>query len=443
MPIEKVVAFTTLILCVAGTASADIPASADDIPAPVIAAHQFNLMDYGAVPDGKTLNTKAFADAVSAVTAAGGGTLTVPSGAFLTLPFKLTSHMELHLAAGAVIQFPPSLAAYGLPTNPAMAAPGQMADFRKNTPALITGNDLTDISITGQGAIDGGGAPWWVLARSPTGMHTSYGNDRPKLLVLTNCQRILISGVTLRNSPMYHLVPTMCQDILVDGVHIIAPGRAPNTDAIDPMASQNMVIRDCDLDVGDDDVAVKAIQGPCCNILIENCRCKHGHGISIGSETYKGIHDVAVRDCTFDGTTNGIRIKSARDRGNDLYGFAFSNISMKNVDTPITINLYYMDKPGAHNRTPKPVTASTPTLHGVRIENVNVTGANHAGDITGLPESSVKDVTFSNVTIAANHGMTVTDATGITFKNVDIEATSGQPLISNHADVNWDRPQGG
>ena len=439
MRIEKLAVWASVILSLAGVALADTP-GVDEVAAPEIPAHQFNLKDYGAVADGKTLNTDAFAKAVAAVADAGGGTLTVPSGTYLTMPFKLTSHMDLHLDAGAVIQFPNNLEAYGLPTNPAKANAKQMDDFRKSTPALVRGNDLTDVAITGEGAIDGGGSVWWPLARMRDGTaHTAYGNDRPKLLVLTNCRRVAVRGVTLRNSPMYHLVPTMCQDVLVDGVHITAPGRAPNTDAIDPMASQNVLIRDCDLDVGDDDVAVKATQGPCSNIRVENCRCKHGHGISIGSETYKGIHDVTVRDCTFEGTTNGIRIKSARDRGNALYGFAFSNISMKNVGTAITINLYYMDKTGSRAHVAMPVTASTPTLRDVHIENVNVTGAQTAGDITGLPESNVKDVTFSNVSISAHKGMSVSDAQGIVFRNVDIQAAVGEPLVSDHADVDWDR----
>jgi polygalacturonase len=254
-------------------------------------------------------------------------------------------------------------------------------------------------------------------------------------VVLTNCRRVLIQGVTVRNSPMYELVPTLCHDVMIDGVHVTASAHGPNTDAIDPMACDNVVIRNCDLDVGDDDIAIKAIQGPCTNIVVENCRCLHGHGISIGSETYKGIHDVTVRDCSFDGTSNGIRIKSARDRGNDLYGFSFSNITMKNVGTAITLNMYYMDRSGGRVRAAQPVTASTPRLHDVRIENVTVSSAENAGDIIGLPESDIRDVTLSNVSITADKGMTVRDAQGVIFKNVVIDAADGEAITTEFADV--------
>ena len=202
--------------------------------------------------------------------------------------------------------------------------------------------------------------------------------------------------------------------MVIEGLHVEAPPTSHNTDAIDINSCDTVIVRDCDLDEGDDNVSIKATEGPCANVLVENCRCLHGHGISIGSETYKGIHDVTVRDCTFDGTQNGIRIKSARDRGNDLYGFSFSNIKMTNVGNALTLNMYYMDKTAARNRVTAPVTEHTPKLHDVTIENVTATGVLTAGDITGLPEMDVKDVTLTNVNISANKGMTIRDAQQIT-----------------------------
>jgi polygalacturonase len=423
-----------VLLAVILSAMQDAPAADVNPAAPSIPDRQFDLSDYGPVPDGKTPNTDALAKAVAAVAAAGGGHLIVHKGVYLTFPFALTSHMDLHLDADAVIQFPQSLAAYGLAAAP---TPQQMKDLNTKIPALVAGDNLTDVSITGSGIIDGGGAAWWPLSpRDRAGSaHTAYGNSRPKLVVLTNCRRVLIQGVTVRNSPMYELVPTLCHDVMIDGVHVTASAHGPNTDAIDPMACDNVVIRNCDLDVGDDDIAIKAIQGPCTNIVVENCRCLHGHGISIGSETYKGIHDVTVRDCSFDGTSNGIRIKSARDRGNDLYGFSFSNITMKNVGTAITLNMYYMDRSGGRVRAAQPVTASTPRLHDVRIENVTVSSAENAGDIIGLPESDIRDVTLSNVSITADKGMTVRDAQGVIFKNVVIDAADGEAITTEFADV--------
>jgi len=427
--------------------------SGDVSPAlPVIPVRTFNLTDYGGVGDGTTLNTEAFDKAVAAVAAAGGGHLVVPKGTYLTQPFALTSHMDLHLEDGSVIQFPHDLTLYGLPADQRKMTRAQMNDFGKRVHSLISGHDLTDVSITGSGAIDGAGSSWWSLGvKDSSGVpRTWFGNNRPKLIILTNSQRLLFQGVTLRNSPMYNLAPTLCRDITVEQVHIWAPGKpfdarpgtydqAPNTDAIDPMACQNVLIRDCDLSVGDDNVAIKAIEGPCCNILVENCRCGLGHGISIGSETYQGIHNVTVRNCTFDGTQNGIRIKSSRDRGNDLYGFSFSNITMKNVTMALSINMYYMDRGGVARRRMLAVTPHTPMLHGVHIENVTVTNAKTAGEIIGLPESCVKDITLTNVTISAQKGVTIRDATQIVFRNVQVTAATGDPVTTTFAQLDWDR----
>jgi polygalacturonase len=405
---------------------------------PAVPDRQFNLRDFGAAGDGKAYDTPAFTLAVAAISAAGGGHLNVPPGTYLTLPFALTSHMDLHLEAGSIIQFPADLAAYGLPADAADATDAQMDYLKEKMPALIGARNASDISVSGSGIIDGGGSAWWPLVRGADGgAHTSYGDSRPKLLVLSGCRSVWVHGVTLRNSPMYHLVPTLCHDVLIESVQITAPPKAPNTDAIDPMACDGVVIRDCVLDVGDDNVAVKAIQGPCTNILVENCHCLHGHGISIGSETYQGIHDVSVRECSFDGTTNGIRIKSARDRGNELYGFDFSNITMKNVTIAISINLYYMDRTGSRTRHVMAVTQSTPFLRDVTVSNVTVTDAQTAGEITGLPESPVRNVTFNGVHISATKGFTVRDATQIVFRDVQITAATGEAFTSQYAQVDW------
>jgi polygalacturonase len=399
---------------------------------PQIPDHVFKFTDYGANGDGKTMNTDAFNKAIAAIATAGGGQLDVPAGVYLTLPFSLTSKMDLHLEAGAVIQFPDSYEAYGL-AEPSKATQDQRDMLNKNIASLIQGHDLTDVAITGSGTIDGAGSTWWGTRGN------SFGNSRPKLIILTNVTRLHVTGVTLQNSPMWQLVPTLCQDVLIEDIHVKAPPNGPNTDAIDPNGCSNVLIRRCDLDIGDDNVAIKAIPGPCFNILVEDCKCLHGHGISIGSETFMGIHDVTVRNCTFNGTANGIRIKSARDRGNQLYNFAFSNIQLTDVPNAITLNMYYMDKAGSANRVEKPVTEHTPYLRNVRIEHVKISGAKVTCEIIGLPESPIKDVTLDDVQLAGDKGINVQDAQGVVFTNVTVTPTTGEPLISNHADVKWDK----
>ena len=139
---------------------------------------------------------------------------------------------------------------------------------------------------------------------------------------------------------------------------------------------------------------------------------------------------MTVRNCTFDGTAHGIHIKSARDRGNQLFNFTFSNIAMKNVSLPISINLYYQDHLAQFERQSKPVTATTPHVHDVHIDGLTATGADNAGEIIGLPEAPITGVTLSNVKISATTGLVVTDARAVVFKSVDIHVTDGPPVIA-------------
>jgi polygalacturonase len=231
---------------------------------------------------------------------------------------------------------------------------------------------------------------------------------------------------------MWFFVPVHCIDVTIENLKVTAPPHSPNTDALDPTASTNVLIRNCDLDEGDDNVAVKALGGPCSNIWIDNVHCKHGHGISIGSETYGGVHDVTVRDCTFDGGDNGIRIKSARDRGNTLTHFSFSHITMNNVTNPIVIDMYYS---GGKNRTMQAVTPTTPHLSDVRISDVQITNSKNAGRILGLPEAPVTNITLSNITIHSTSGMTVSDVKGCIFDHVFIKTDKGEPIIQTNADL--------
>jgi polygalacturonase len=127
---------------------------------PSIPARQFDLASFGAAGDAKASNTGAFEKALKAVADAGGGRLEVPAGTFVTGPISLVSNCELHLARGAVIQFPSDVTAYGLPRQP---TDKQLRDVEKRIPGLITGKDLHDVAITGDGIIDGGGAAWWAL----------------------------------------------------------------------------------------------------------------------------------------------------------------------------------------------------------------------------------------------------------------------------------------
>ncbi len=409
---------------------------------PVIPAANFNLADFGGVGDSKTFNTDAFAHAVAAISKAGGGHLIVPAGVYKTMPFVMTSHMDLHLNAGATIRAPETFADYGIPdpNQPGLPPPPQERFGGPRVRALIScPPNTTDISITGPGTIDGSGAIFWIWSdkaarRYPPGRRIVF---RPNLITLQGIQRLLVDGVTLTDSPMYHLVPRG-KDITIQNIRVVAPSDAPNTDAMDP-GGERIVIRNCEIDTGDDDVA---LQSGSHDVLIENLTCLHGHGISIGSSTTNGLSHIIVRHCTFDGTDNGLRIKSFRGRGGEVHDINYSDITMRNVKRPFDINMLY----NGNANTPTDVgpreaqpeqTRAIPNFHDIHITNLTVTHSPLAGRILGLPEQMASNITFTNVTIQADRGFLVQDAKDITFDNVRIDAAVGDPLGIDNATVNW------
>jgi polygalacturonase len=392
----------------------DVSGAANVKPAlPVIPGRTFTLTDFGAVGDGKTLNTEAFQKAIAAAEKAGGGRLIVPKGVFRTLPFVLCSNLDLHLAEGSVIQAPDTFEAFGLP-NPATLHSQEEVKARVKPPApLITGSNLHDVALTGPGTIDGNGALWW--AWSERAARTQPGRlvyRRPHLVVIGGCKRLHVADVTLTNSSMFHLVMRDVVDLTVERVKVRAPFNAPNTDAIDPGPVTNALIRDCDVDTGDDDICIKS-GGT--NVLIENCTIKHGHGISIGSGTVVGIHNMLVRHCTFEGTDNGIRIKSMRGAGGPVENVRYTDIRMKDVANAVVLDLNYVD-----NNRPDFVgdPSKVPSIRDILIDNVVVESSRNAGRIVGLPDSLITNVTFRNVQITAENDFVIKNAGSPVFENV-------------------------
>jgi polygalacturonase len=376
-----------------------------------IPAQKFVLTDYGAVGDGHTLNTTAFERAIAAVAKAGGGQLVVPKGVFRTGPFKLCSNLDLHLEDGAVIQAPVTFTEAGLPEPETLKSQAEVRAKVRTPEPLISGKKLHDVAITGLGTIDGSGAHWWKwseraarnVARIEPG-RLVY--PRANLVVFEECERLQMADVTLINSPKFHFVPRRINELTIERVKVIAPwdGSAPNTDAIDPGPGRNFLIRDCVIDTGDDDIVIKS-GGT--NILIENCTIKHGHGISIGSETTVGINHMLVRNCTMEGTDNGIRIKSMRGAGGLVENVRYTNITMKDVEHAIVLALDYTD----NNRPDfKGDASKIPSIRNVLIDHVTITGSRNAGKIVGLPESPIRGVMLRDVSIQAERDLVVKDA---------------------------------
>ena len=421
-----VVAGVASVFSVSGRA-ADVDGSAvENIrPArPTIPDRTFNLAEFGATGDGTTLNTEAFKTAIAAVKKAGGGKLVVPKGIFRTLPFVLCSNLELHLDEGAMLQAPASFGDYGLPDPTSLHSQDQVPAKIKTVEPLITGCNLHDVALTGTGTIDGNGALWWAWSeRAARRLAKTEPNRivfrRPHLIVISGCERLLVADLTLQNSSMFHLVPKDITDLTIERVKVRAPFDAPNTDAIDPGPVTRAWIHDCDIDTGDDDIVIKSGGS---NILIENCTIKHGHGLSIGSGTVAGIHNMLVRHCTLEGTDNGIRIKSMRGAGGLVENVRYTDIQMKNVVNAIVLDLNYSD----NNRPDfKGDPTRIPTIRNVLIDHVTIENSKNAGKIVGLPERRITGVTLREVTISAEHDLVVKDADKPVFDSVTLQIKAG------------------
>ena len=420
--------FTALALAACTTVSPPPPVANVDVSAaehvkpalPRIPDRTFNLADFGAVGDGKTMNTAAFTQAIAAVAQAGGGRLVVPAGVFITAPFALCSNLDLHLDAGAVIKAPETFAALGLPDPAQFKSQAEANAVYKVPDPLITGNKLHDVALTGTGTIDGSGPHWWNWSERAARNAARDGQPgrvvyrRPHLVVINGCDRLHVADITLTNSSMFHLVPRNINDLTIERVKVRAPwdGSAPNTDAIDPGPGTNFWIHHCDIDTGDDNIVIKS-GGT--NVLIEDNTIKHGHGISIGSETTAGVHTMLVRRCTFDGTDNGIRIKSMRGAGGLVENVRYTDLTMKNVANAIVLQLDYVD----NNRPDfKGDPTKIPAIHNILLDHLTIEGSRNAGIIHGIPDSPITNITLSDITLTAEKDLDIKDAENPTFVRV-------------------------
>jgi polygalacturonase len=372
---------------------------------PVIPERRFLLTDFGAVGDGRTLNTEAFRKALEAVKAAGGGHLVVPKGVFRTLGFSLCSNLDLHLEEGAVIQAPDTFAEYGLPDPSTLHSQKEVKEKIPVPKPFITGDRLHDVSLTGTGTIDGAGALWWAWSeRAERAQKGRLVYRRAHLVVISGCERLLVADLTLRNSPMFHLVPRDITDLTIERVRVRAPFNAPNTDAIDPGPVTRAWIHHCDIDTGDDDIVIKS---GCDRVLIEDCRITHGHGISVGSGTNLGVRNMLVRNCTLTGTDNGLRIKSMVGAGGPVQNIVYRNIRMRDVENAILLDLNYVDNNRPDFRgDPRKV----PSIRDVLFEDIVIEGSPKAGRIVGLPQSRITGLTFRKVHIGAEQDLVIRDA---------------------------------
>jgi polygalacturonase len=351
----------------------------------------------------------------------GGGTLKLDARVYTTGPIQLRSHVYLELAADTVIQGTADQQRY---------VPAFIGWRYRANEALISGYQITDSGIVGSGRIDGQGSTWWEQARRQRkdgtmtrlypALPDANGMPRPWLVEFYDSTQIRVDGPTLQNAPMWNLAVRYSQGIDIQNLTIRNPKDSPNTDGIDIISSQKVHIAHADIATGDDNITIKSgLAGfdvpamAASDIRIEHVKLGSGHGISMGSETLNGIHHVIADDAQFDGTDNGFRIKTGRDRGNDIAHITLRNVQMHGVDMALSVSAYYPDVPAVRDAA-QPITATTPHIHDVQIENLTADGVKTAGRFIGLPESPLRNISLSRVHIEAESGITWRDVSAQT-----------------------------
>jgi polygalacturonase len=419
---SKRVHFGRIQLCVAAISLTVFSISAS------LAHGQGKICDpraFGAKADGATKDTHAIQSAIDSCAQKGGGTVKLSAGTFVSGPIALKSGITLEVDKGATLLGSSDHADY-LPKT----------EFRQ--PAvepLVIASNANNVSIVGGGVIDGAGESWWKMARGVKDAGVMGIHPRPRLVVFDHCKHVRVEDVTLQNSGFWQLVPYYSDDIVIRNIRVLAPPNSPNTDAVDPFSSSNIVIDHLYADVGDDDIAIKsgAINSPggdepSKNIHITDSTFLHGHGLSVGSEIAGGVQNVVAERIHFNGTANGIRVKANRDRGNDVGHLVFRDIDMKDVKTAILISEYYPKVLPEGDMAAAPVTRLTPHFHDISIENLKVEGSEISGVVVGLPEAPVTGVVLKNVSIEAGKGLTVGYAE-VSGEKVSIRPQSGDPIL--------------
>jgi polygalacturonase len=449
-----------------------------------------SIEKFGAINDGITLNTKSINEAIVASHKKGGGVVLIPKGVWLTGPIELKSNVNLHLAKNALLQFSKDFDQYplvqsnweGLPqmrnqspiwangeTNIGITGFG-IIDGAGEAWRMVKKEKLTESQwkklVASGGRLDEAKRIWYpseksfkgslskdpgVISPNKTAADYEAVKDflRPNLLVFNGCKQVLLEGVTFQNSPAWNLHPLMSEDIVIRNIYVKNPWYAQNGDGLDLESCKNVLVEGSTFDVGDDGICIKSGRDaagreramPTENVIIRNSTVYHAHGgFVIGSEMSGGAKNIFVSDCTFIGTDIGLRFKTTRGRGGVVENIHAKNIYMKDIaGEAILFDMYYAavdpipltgEKRAQVQVKLLPVTEETPIFRNFHISNVVCDGAEKAVFVRGLPEMSISDLYFDNLTIKATEGIDIQEGRNIQLNNINLVVAEANPLVS-------------
>lgn len=384
-----IVFLTCTVVCASGTF---LSSAIADQTGPGPSDGLYSVRQFGAVGDGKTPDTEAIQKAIDAASAAGGGTVCLPPGTYLSATIRLKSKVTLRIDAAATL-----LGSTNLKDFPEIIPRFRSYTDKYVRTSLIYAEDVHDVAIVGRGTIDGQGAAY---------KDRKY-LIRPYLIRFITSSNILMEGLTLKNSPMWLQHYLACDNVTIRGITVHNRVNA-NNDFVDIDCCRNAIISDCFSDSDDDAVTLKSTADRVCeNVTVTNCvlstRC---NGIKCGTESNGGFKNIAISNCSlYKVGLAGIALEMVD--GGALDGITVSNIAMTDVQSPIFLRLGNRARPFKPDM-PKP---GMGTYRNVIISNVVATGAGKMGcSIAGLPDHPIENVTLSNVSITCAGGGTAAEA---------------------------------
>lgn len=433
-------------------APVDPPFEIATIERPTFPDRTFDIREYGARPmkgESAFKNTDAIHRTIDAAWEAGGGTVLIPAGDWLTGPIHLQSHINLHVSDGAVVHFSTDKTDY----LPVVIQRHEGVEAYNYSP-MIYAYELENVAITGGGTLDGHGDHWWEWAEAHAGEYgdrtvvtkvplsrREYGKGaelegmRPNFIIFWKSQNILVEGVTLKDTPMWNIHLVYSKQAIVRDVTVNSL-RAPNGDGVVLDSSSDVLLEYNRFQTGDDAVVLKSgvneeglrINIPTQNIVVRNFEARNvrtgSGGIVFGSETSGGIRNVYVHDAWFEGSDRGIRFKTERGRGNVIENIYIRDIQMKDIDNQaINFNTLYSG-PG--------LTGPAPLIRNIDIRNVRIDGVPEAIVLEGLPEKWLENISLRDIAITnAKEGARIARVKGLKMHNVSISSAARAMMVDD------------
>jgi hypothetical protein len=413
----------------------------------------YDVTRFGAVANGKAASTRAIQRAIDVCAKAGGGTVLIPPGVFISAPLFLKNDVHLHLAHGATLR-----ASQRFEDFPIIA--GRAGGVERELHAsLITGIDLVNVTISGRGTLDGDGLPWMdaVMAaielRKKAGTNLPEGKavflpegklkrPAPRVVNLIRCQGVRLSDVTVERTPGWTVHLVYCDDVEVDGLRIRGLEKGHFASGIVLDSCRDVRVSNCSIRSGDDGIAIKSgldddgrrVGFDSADIVIQSCTVldSNGAGVAIGSEMSGGVRNVVISNCAFANVLWGVRIKTTRGRGGVVENIHVSNLVIRNARTA------GFDVTGLHDRgyyeIPHVATEETrPLFRMLSFSDILVNRAPLAARIIGLPERWFEDISLRDIAWSeTGKGLLCEYANRLTLDNLSLAPEAGPAVAAKH-----------